>query len=128
EGRSRDTRGLHRFGHRRSEFSARTNPGSGYARQCQRDQCDGAADEHVRLRQQLAVHDSGPRHIHYAIRSLLGTAGERVSRSQEKTSVIGNEITEGSEGRVPWPKKNSSGPSPIATSGRSVTSTTARRP
>ena len=53
------------------------------------DQRDGAADEHVRLRQQSAVNVSGPRHIHDAIRSLLGAARERVSRSTEEIRVIG---------------------------------------
>ena len=70
EGRSGDAGGLHRFRHRRPQFAARANPGSGHARQRQRHQRDGAADEHVQLRQQSAVHVSGPRHIHHAIRSL----------------------------------------------------------
>ena len=51
EGRMRDPGRLHRLGHRRSEFPARPDPGSGHARQCQRHQCDGAAHEHVRLRE-----------------------------------------------------------------------------
>ena len=42
---------LHRLGHRRPEFAARPDPGSGHARQRQRHQCDGAAHEHVRLRE-----------------------------------------------------------------------------
>jgi elongation factor G len=51
EGRSGDAGRLHRLGHRRSEFAARPDPGSRHARQCQRHQCDGAAHEHVRLRE-----------------------------------------------------------------------------
>ena len=51
EGRGGDAGRLHRFGHRRSEFAARPDPGSRHARQCQRHQRDGAAHEHVRLRQ-----------------------------------------------------------------------------
>ena len=70
EGRGGDAGGLHRLRHRRPQFAARANPGPGHARQRQRDQRDGAADEHVRLRQQPALHVSGPRHIHHAIRSL----------------------------------------------------------
>ena len=70
EGRMRDAGGLHRLRHRRSQFAARANPGPGHARQRQRHQRDGAADEHVRLRQSAAVHVSGPRHVHHAIRSL----------------------------------------------------------
>ena len=70
EGRGGDAGGLHRLRHRRPQLAARANPGPGHARQRQRRQRDGAADEHVRLRQQPAVHVSGPRHIHHAIRSL----------------------------------------------------------
>ena len=51
EGRSGDAGRLHRLGHRRPEFAARPDPGSGHARQCQRHQRDGAAHEHVRLRE-----------------------------------------------------------------------------
>ena len=70
EGRGGDAGGLHRLGHRRPEFAARANPGPGHARQRQRDQRDGAADEHVRLRQQPALHVTGARDIHHAIRPL----------------------------------------------------------
>ena len=51
EGRSGDPGRLYRFGHRRSEFAARPDPGSGHARQRQRHQRDGAAHEHVRVRE-----------------------------------------------------------------------------
>jgi translation elongation factor EF-G len=51
EGRSGDARRLYRLGHQRPEFAARPDPGSRHARQRQRHQCDGAAYEHVRLRQ-----------------------------------------------------------------------------
>ena len=51
EGRSGDAGRLHRLGHRRPEFAARPDPGSRHARQRQRHQCDGAAHEHVRLRE-----------------------------------------------------------------------------
>ncbi len=51
EGRGGDPGRLHRLGHRRPEFPARSDPGSGHARQCQRHQRDGAAHEHVRLRE-----------------------------------------------------------------------------
>ena len=78
EGRGGDAGRLHRLRHRRSQFAARANSGPGHARQCQRDQRDGAADEHVRLRQQSAVNVSGPRDIHDAIRSLLRATRERV--------------------------------------------------
>ncbi len=51
EGRGGDAGRLHRLGHRRPEFAARPDPGSGHARQRQRHQRDGAAHEHVRLRE-----------------------------------------------------------------------------
>ncbi|MGY4287990.1 elongation factor G [Bradyrhizobium sp. LM2.7] len=51
EGRSGDPGRLHRLGHRRPEFPARSDPGSRHARQRQRHQRDGAAHEHVRLRE-----------------------------------------------------------------------------
>ena len=51
EGRGGDAGRLHRFGHWRPELAARPDPGSRHARQCQRHQRDGAAHEHVRLRE-----------------------------------------------------------------------------
>ena len=51
EGRSGDPGRLHRLRHRRPEFAARPDPGSGHARQRQRHQRDGAAHEHVRVRE-----------------------------------------------------------------------------
>ena len=74
EGRGGDARGLHRLGHRRPQFAARPDPGPGHARQRQRRQRDGAARQHVRLRQQPALHVAGARHLHHAIRPLRGSA------------------------------------------------------
>ena len=51
EGRGGDPGRLYRLGHRRPQFAARPDPGPGHARQRQRHQRDGAAHEHVRLRQ-----------------------------------------------------------------------------
>ena len=56
EGRGGDAGGLYRLGHRRSEFPPRPDPGPGHARQRQRHQRDGAARQHVRLRQHAALH------------------------------------------------------------------------
>ena len=70
EGRGGDAGGVYRFGHRRSEFAARPDSGPGHARQCQRHHRDGAARQHVLLRQQSALHESGARHVHHAVRSL----------------------------------------------------------
>ena len=93
EGRGGDAGGLHRLGHRRPQFAARPDPGPGHARQRQRHQRDGAADEHVRLRQQSAVDVTGPRHLHHAIRSLRGAARERVGRSAEEIRVTVASVT-----------------------------------
>ncbi len=51
EGRGGDAGRLHRLGHRRPQLAARSDPGSRHARQRQRHQRDGAAHEHVRLRE-----------------------------------------------------------------------------
>ena len=70
--------GVHRFGDRRSELPPRPDPGPGHARQCQRHQCDGAAHEHVWLREQPALDEPGARDLHNAVRSLRRSSGERV--------------------------------------------------
>ncbi len=81
EGRGGDAGGLYRLGHRRSEFPARANSGSGHARQRQRHHGDGAARQHVLLRQQPALHEPGSGHVHHAIRSLCRGAERRRGRS-----------------------------------------------
>ena len=70
EGRGGDAGRLYRLGHRRSEFAARPDSRSGHARQRQRHHRDGAARQHVLVRQQPALHESGARHVHHAVRSL----------------------------------------------------------
>ncbi len=70
EGRGRDAGGLHRLGDRRPQLAARADPGPGHARQRQRDQRDGAARQHVRLRQQSALDVAGSRYVHDAVRPL----------------------------------------------------------
>ena len=82
----RDAGGLHRLRHRRSQFAARPDPGPGHARQRQRHQRDGAARQHVRLRQQPALDVAGPRHLHDAIRSLRASARERVGQKCRRNS------------------------------------------
>ena len=66
--------GLHRRRHRRSQFAPRPDPGPGHARQRERHQRDGAARQHVRLRQHAALHESGARDLHHAVRSLRRSA------------------------------------------------------
>ena len=70
EGRGGDAGGLYRLGHRRPQLAARPDPGPGHARQRQRHQRDGAARQHVRLRQQPALDEPGARHLHDAVRPL----------------------------------------------------------
>ena len=77
EGRVRDPGRLHRLGHRRPEFAARADPGPGHARQRGRHQCDGAARQHVRIRQHLALDEPGACDVHHAIRSLRTGTLER---------------------------------------------------
>ncbi len=66
EGRGGDAARLHGRCHRRSEQPARTHHRSGSARQRRGDQRDGAACQHVRLREYPALDESGPRAIHHA--------------------------------------------------------------
>ena len=88
EGRSGDAGGLYRLRHRRSEFAARPDSGPGHARQCQRHQRDGAADEHVRLREHAALDVAGTRHVHDAVRSLRRSAAKRFGRGSEEIRLI----------------------------------------
>ncbi len=131
EGRGGDGGGIYRLGHRRSQLAARPNSGPGRARQRQRHQRDGAARQHVLVRQQSAFHVAGARHFHDAIRPLrTGTHERRARGSGEIRLIAGTEtltgITKGSTRRLPWPKKNSTAISRIVTSAPSVTSTMAR--
>ena len=70
EGRSGDAGRLHRLGHRRPELAPRPDPGPGHARQRQRHQRDGAARQHVRLREHAAFDVAGARNLHDAVRPL----------------------------------------------------------
>ncbi len=74
EGRGGDAGGLYRLGHRRSQFAPRPDSGAGHARQRQRHLGDGAARQHVLLRQQFALHVAGARHVHDAVRPLRASA------------------------------------------------------
>ena len=76
EGRGRDSRGAHRLRDGRSSVPPRAGAGSGHARQRRRHQCDGAAVQHVRLRQPVALRHAGPSQLHHAIRPLRTGPGE----------------------------------------------------
>ena len=67
EGRGGDAGGIHRLRHRRPELAARPDPGPGHARQRQCHHRDGAARQHVLLREQPALHESGACHLHDAV-------------------------------------------------------------
>ena len=88
EGRGGDAGRLHRLGHRRPQFAARPNPGSGHARQRQRHHGDGAARQHVLLRQQPALHESGARDVHHAVRPLRRGAESHRRRSASQVRLI----------------------------------------
>jgi elongation factor G len=63
---------------------SRPDPGPGHARQRHRHQRDGAARQHVRLRQPAAVHEPGPRHVHHAVRPLRAGAANVAAEVQAK--------------------------------------------
>ncbi len=65
EGRGGDARRLHGRLHRRPEQPARPDPRHGCARQRAGHRSHGAARQHVRLREHLAVDDPGPRGLHH---------------------------------------------------------------
>ncbi len=89
EGRSRDARRLHGRRHRRSELASWPGPGHGQPRQRARHHRDGAAREHVRLRQHPALDEPGPRPVHDAFRPLrAGSTGGR-GRSPRQDGLIG---------------------------------------
>ena len=88
EGRGGHPRGVHGIGDRRPQFAPRADPGPGHARQRQRHHRDGAARQHVLLRQQPALHEPGPRHLHDAVRPLRASApgGRRRGSGQVRLS------------------------------------------
>ena len=62
------------LGNRRPEFAARPDSRPGHARQRQRHHRDGPARQHVLIRRQLALHESGACHVHDAVRSLRASS------------------------------------------------------
>ena len=77
EGRGGDARELDGRHHRRPQFAARPDHRHRHARQRGGGERDGAARQHVRLRQHPALGDPGARDLHHAIRSLRAGAAER---------------------------------------------------
>ena len=87
EGRGRHPRGAHRLRHGRSSVPSRPGAGAGHAGQCGRHQCDGAAVQHVRLRQPVALGHAGPGQLHHAIRPLRAGPGEHRVRDHREIQV-----------------------------------------
>ena len=73
--------------YRRPEQPARTDRQHGQPRQCARHQRDGAAGQHVRLRQHPALHEPGPRPVHDAFRPLRAGSPGRGRRSQSQDGL-----------------------------------------
>ncbi len=67
--------------------AARPDPGPGHAWQRERRERDGAAGQHVRLRQHAAVLQPGPRDLHHAVRPLRAGAVERRAGSPGQVRV-----------------------------------------
>ena len=85
EGRSGDPGRTHRFRDGRLALPPRPGAGAGHARQRQRDQRDGAAGEHVRLREPASLRHAGPRELHHAVRPLrTGPAEHRDDHHREE--------------------------------------------
>ena len=129
EGRGGEPRGVSRVGHRRHQLAAWPDPGHRYARQCADRQRDGAARQHVRLRQYAPLDEPGARVVHDAVRSLrTGTPGRGAGGPGEvrlTTSEIEQELgkTESPDGK----REVLADESRTATLGRSATSIMARR-
>ena len=70
ESGSRDSGRAHRLRDGRPPVATRARAGSGHARQRRRHRRHGAAVQHVRLRQPVALRHSGSRQLHHAVRPL----------------------------------------------------------
>ena len=70
ESGSGDAGGAHGVRDGRSPVAARARAGSGHARQRRGHQRHGAAVQHVRLRQPVALRHAGPSQLHHAVRPL----------------------------------------------------------
>ncbi len=77
----------HRLRDGRSALPSRARAGSGHARQRRCHQRDGAAVEHVRLRQPVAFGHARPRQLHDAVRSLRAGPGEHRRRDHREVQV-----------------------------------------
>jgi elongation factor G len=87
EGRSRHPRGAHRLCDGRSPVASRPGARPGHARERGGHQRDGAARQHVRLRQQSAFGHPGAGEFHDAVRPLRAGPGERRQGNPGKIRV-----------------------------------------
>ena len=87
EGRGRHPRGAHRLRDGRSSVPPRPGAGAGHAGQCGRHQCDGAAVQHVRLCQPVALRHAGPSQLHHAIRPLRAGPGKHQHRDHREIQM-----------------------------------------
>ncbi len=87
EGGSGDSGGAHRLRDGRPFVAARPRSGSGHARQRRGDQRHGAAFQHVRLRQSVALRHPGASQLHHAVRPLRAGPGERRRRDRREIQV-----------------------------------------
>ena len=72
----------------RPALPSRSGAGPGHARQRGGHQRDGAARQHVRLRQRAALGDAGPRQLFHAVRPLRTGAGERGGQGPGEVRLI----------------------------------------
>ena len=77
EGGGHYARGLHGVGDGRPARTSWASAGTGHARQRGGHQRDGAACQHVRLREPTPIVQSGSGELHDAVRPLRASAGER---------------------------------------------------
>ena len=87
EGGSGDSGGAHRLRDGRSPVAARARAGSGHARERSGHQRHGAAVQHVRLRQPVALRHAGPSQLHHAVRPLRAGPGEHRRRDHREVQV-----------------------------------------
>ena len=124
-GRGRGARPAHGRCHRRSQRSPRPHFGHRQARRGHGDQRQGAAREHVRLRQRPALDDPGARPVHHAFPSLRTGAAVGIRRGHRQARL--SAAPAGDTGIQRWRRRNSSGRSRTATWARLATWITARR-
>ena len=121
-GRGHDARGVHGRRDRRHQQPPRPDRGNGVARIDPGRPRLRPALADVRLRHRPAEHDPGPRHVLDGIQPLRRGPGQPGLRTRPEVQGLA-----GSREQPRWPRRSSSAPSRTSTSGRSATSTTARR-